>query len=88
MRAYQQQLREFFWPRIQREIVTPTPRPPGSYARLNFTDYGAIPAYSAQPERAAARLGAVLPLAGWLLVLSLLLTAAATRRLRHWPAEL
>lgn len=88
VRAYQQQLREFFWPRIQREIVTPTPRPPGSYARLNFTDYGAIPAYSAQPERAAARLGAVLPLAGWLLVLSLLLTAAATRRLRHWPAEL
>lgn len=88
VRRYQVQLREFFWPRIQGEIVTPTPRPPGSYARLNFTDYGAIPAYAGLTEGAAERVRAVLPLAAWLFALSLLLTAAAARRLRHWPAEL
>lgn len=88
VRAYQVELRDFFWPRIQREIATPTPRPPGGYARLNFTDYAAIPAYAALPETAAARVRAALPLAAWFLVLTLLLSVAALRRLRHWPAEL
>lgn len=88
VRAYQIELREFFWPRIQREIAAPTPRPPGSYARLNFSDYAAIPAYAALPETAAARVRTVLPLAAWLIVLSGLLALAARQRLRHWPAEL
>lgn len=88
VRAYQQQLRDFFWPRVQREIATPTPRPAGSYARLNFTGYAAIPAFAAAPEPAGARVRAVLPLAAWLIAVAAALVLIAARRLRRWPTEL
>lgn len=88
VRAYQQQLRDFFWPRVQAQIAAPTPRPAGSYARLNFTDYAAIPAFAAAPEPAAARVRAVLPFAAWLALLGGLLAGIAAGRLRRWPEEL
>lgn len=88
VRAYQQQLRDFFWPQVQAQIAAPTPRPAGSYARLNFTDYAAIPTFAATPEPAAARVRAVLPFAAWLALLTGLLAGIAARHLRRWPEDL
>ena len=87
VRAYQLQLRNFFWPRVQREIVQPTPRPAGSYARLNFTDYAAIPAFAPAAEPARERVRAVLPFAAWLMAAAALLVLFAARRLRGWPED-
>ena len=88
VRAYQQRLRDWFYPRVQREIATPTPRPPNSYARLNFSEYAQIPAYAAPDEPAAARVRAVLPSIAWLLALAAALSALAVRRLARWPGDL
>ncbi len=88
VRIYQQQLRDFFWPRMQREIAHPAPRPPGSYARLNFTDYTAIPAFVPAVEPRRGRVNAVLPFAAWLVVAALALAGLAAWRLRRWPAPL
>lgn len=87
-RAYQLRLRDWFYPRIQREIATPTPRPPNSYGRMNFAEYDAIPIYLGAELPASARVAATLPFAAWLLLLAALLTGVALRRLRRWPTEL
>lgn len=88
VRAYQQRLRAWFWPRVQAQIAAPTPRPAGSYARMNFTEQASIPAYAAPDEPAAARVAAVLPLIAWFVVLAGVLAALALRRLARWPADL
>ncbi|TDR44882.1 ABC-2 type transport system permease protein [Tahibacter aquaticus] len=88
VRAYQLQLRDWFSTRIRREIAAPTPRPAGSYARLNFTAHADIPAFAPADEPAAARVRAVLPLLAWLLAAAALLGAIAGWRLRRWPKEL
>ncbi|MEG3790518.1 DUF3526 domain-containing protein [Lysobacter sp. CCNWLW3] len=86
-RAYQLRLRDWFYPRMQRQIVAARP-PAGGYGRMNFTDYDAIPAWSGSEAAASARAGAVAPLALWLCLLAAALTAWALLRLRHWPTEL
>ena len=88
-RAYQLRLRAWFYPRIQREIAAPTPRVlTGSYGRMNFRDYDAIPAWSDSHAPVSARIATVAPLALWLSLLAAALTAWALSRLRHWPTEL
>ncbi|UHQ23695.1 DUF3526 domain-containing protein [Lysobacter sp. 5GHs7-4] len=88
-RAYQLGLRAWFYPRIQREIAAPTPRAPaGSYGRMNFRDYDAIPAWSAAYPPASERIATVAPVLSWLALLAAALTAWALSRLRHWPTEL
>lgn len=88
-RAYQLRLRDWFYPRLQRQIVATTARSPAaSYGRLNFTDYDAIPAWSGTQAPASARANAVAPIALWLCLLAAALTAWALSRLRHWPTEL
>lgn len=85
--AFQRELRGWFYPRVQRQIATPTPRS-DSYGRLNFNEFGAIPAYAWRELPARARVAAALPFTGWLLVLATLLAGVAAARLRQWPAEL
>lgn len=88
-RAYQLRLREWFYPRIQRQIAAPTPRPRAdSYGRMNFNEYDAIPAYHGAELPASARVAAVAPFVVWWWLLSGVLIALARRRLRRWPTEL
>ncbi|MEH6421380.1 DUF3526 domain-containing protein [Pseudomonas sp. CGJS7] len=88
-RSYQQALREWFYPRIQRQIAAPTPRPVAdSYGRMNFNEYAAIPAYRGTDAAASARVAAALSIAAWLALLAVGLSAWAWHRLRRWPTEL
>lgn len=87
--AYQRQLREWFYPRIQRQIAAPTPRPRAdSYGRMNFLEFDAIPGYAWSDAPAWSRVAGALPTALWLTLLAAGLSAWALRRLRQWPAEL
>ena len=87
VRAYQLQLRGFFYPRVQTQLRAPTPRPPGQ-ARMNFTDYDAIPRYAHADAPALARLSATAPALAWWLLLAALLAGWGAHPLRHWPKEL
>ncbi|MET4730240.1 ABC-2 type transport system permease protein [Lysobacter enzymogenes] len=87
--AYQRQLRDWFYPRIQRQIAAPTPRPRAdSYGRMNFFEFDAIPAYAWNEAPAWSRVTGALPTALWLALLAAALGGWALRRLRQWPAEL
>nr|WP_254696374.1 DUF3526 domain-containing protein [Lysobacter enzymogenes] len=87
--GYQRQLREWFYPRIQRQISAPTPKPRAdSYGRMNFLEFDAIPAYAWHDAPAWSRVAGALPTALWLTLLAAALSAWALRRLRQWPAEL
>lgn len=87
--AYQRQLRDWFYPRIQRQIAAPTPRPRAdSYGRMNFVEFDAIPAYAWNEAPAGSRATGALPTALWLALLAAALAGWALRRLRQWPAEL
>ncbi|UZW60946.1 DUF3526 domain-containing protein [Lysobacter enzymogenes] len=87
--GYQRQLREWFYPRIQRQISAPTPKPRAdSYGRMNFLEFDAIPAYAWHDAPAWSRVTGALPTALWLTLLAAALSAWALRRLRQWPAEL
>lgn len=90
VRAYQQRLRDWFYPRVQAEINAPTPRPPRSYARANFTPelQAQIPRFVVPAESGLARARSVVPMVLWLLAASLVLTIAAQRRSRRWPEEI
>lgn len=90
VRAHQQRLRDWFYPRVQAQISAPTPRPPRSYARANFTldEQAQIPRFAVPAESGAARARGVAPLVLWLLAASLVLTIAAQRRSRRWPEEI
>ena len=86
VRAYQQRLRDWFYPRIQRGIgAAPAD---GTYGRLNFNEYDAIPAWRGSEPTAAQRAAAVWPFAFWLWALAGVGIALAWRRLRDWPTEL
>ncbi|RDZ26094.1 DUF3526 domain-containing protein [Lysobacter silvisoli] len=87
VRDYQQRLRDWFYPRIQRQIAAPTPRPAQSRGRQNFGEYDAIPAWAGREPGSEARLRAVLPALLWLALLAAALSFWALRRLRHWPME-
>ncbi|MFD0319507.1 MULTISPECIES: DUF3526 domain-containing protein [Lysobacter] len=88
-RVYQLRLREWFYPRIQRQIATPTPRPiANSYGRMNFNEYADIPVYTGAELPPLARAAGVAPMAAWLLLLAAGLCALALHRLRRWPTEL
>lgn len=89
IRAYQMQLRNFFYPRIQREIAAPTPRAiAGSMGRFNFSDFENVPSMHFTDSSSDTRLLAVMPLVIWLLMLSILLTGLGLSRLRRWPADI
>lgn len=87
VRAYQLRLRGFFYPRVQAQLRTPTPRPPGQ-ARMNFNDYDAIPRYVHTEAAPTARIDATVPALAWWLLLAAVLAAWGAHRLRHWPREL
>ncbi len=86
--AYQHRLRQFFYTRIHDEIARPTPRPPGSYARMNFTDFDAIPKFAMRDAGPSSRIAAALPTLAWLSALAALLSLFAAWRLRRWPLEM
>lgn len=90
VRTHQLHLRDWFYPRVQAQISAPTPRPPHSYARANFTpaQHAQIPRFAPPAESGAARARAVLPLVLWLLGAAAVLTIAAQRRSRRWPEEI
>ncbi|MGO1071043.1 DUF3526 domain-containing protein [Lysobacter sp. CA199] len=88
-RAYQHALREWFYPRIQRQIASPTPRPiANSYGRMNFNEYAAIPAYRETQVSPASRAAEAWSVAAWLALLAAGLSGWALHRLRRWPTEL
>ena len=86
--AHQRHLREWFYARVQREIATPTPRPAGSYARMSFIEFDAIPIFQWREPSSSTRRGVGVAMTAWLLVLSTLLACAAWGRARRWPMEL
>jgi ABC-2 type transport system permease protein len=85
-RAYQLLLRETFYPLVHRQIFEPATTLT-TRGRLNFTRYDIVPAFRMVDEPAAKRVAAVLPVAGWLLVVGALLAVIALMRLRDWPTE-
>lgn len=87
-RAHQQRLRAWFYARVQGQITAPTPRPAGSYARMNFTEFDAIPSFQWREPSNSVRLRAGVAMTIWLLVVSMLLACVAWIRARRWPAEL
>ena len=87
VRHYQLQLRDYFYPLMQREISAPTPRViNGSMGRFNFDRFDDVPRMQPIDSAAADRVKMVAPLLIWLLVLSAALAGVALRRLRQWPA--
>jgi len=87
-RVFQHRLRRFFYDRVQAQIAAPTPRPPGSYARMNFGEHAAIPAFAMSESPSSARVRATAPVIAWLLALGGVLILLAGVRLRRWPSEL
>lgn len=88
-RQHQLKLREFFFPRVQREIATPTPKPLlSSYGRMNFTDYDSVPRFEMRDGNAQKRVSALLPTAACLLSLSILLFVTGYRNARQWPTDI
>ncbi len=81
VRAHQQRLRDWFYPRVQREIATPTPRPPEQLCAPELQRIRADSGVRGAGRTAAARVRAVLPSIAWLLALAAALSALAVRRL-------
>lgn len=89
IRAYQLRLREFFYPRFQREIVAPTPRAiAGSMGRFSFVEFAGVPTLAVADDSAGARLRHIAPLLAWMLALTACFVAMGCVRLRRWPADL
>ncbi|WP_186442624.1 DUF3526 domain-containing protein [Lysobacter antibioticus] len=86
VRVYQQRLRDWFYPRIQRRIGAASAD--GTYGRLNFAEYDDIPAWHGGERSGAQRAAMAWPFALWLWALSGIGIALAWRRLRDWPTEL
>lgn len=86
VRDYQLQLRDAIYPRVQQEIVSPTPQPAGVQGRMNLLDYDFIPTFQMQ-ESASPALAVVARSAGLHLGLALVLMGWACARLR-WPQQL
>jgi ABC-2 type transport system permease protein len=87
-RDYQLELRRIFYPLMQAQIISPTPRPPQSYGRFNFTQYEIIPPFRMMDDASGARVAGVMPVLAWFSLLSIGLGWWATRRLTQWPADL
>ncbi len=85
-RHFQLQLRDFFYPRLHREVVSPTPQ--RAYGHFSFTDFESVPRFEMRDAKAADRVRASLATLGWLLLLSGLFATIGIARLRRWPAAL
>lgn len=86
-RAYQQQLRDFFYPRVQAEILhARAPVCQGCAGKLQFTDFAAIPRFEFNHNANAGELGEIIDVMMQLLFLSSVLIAAAWVRAREWRA--
>lgn len=89
IRTHQLRLREWFYPLIQREISTPTPKPiPGSMGRFNFTQFDKVPTMHFVDSTGNERINNVIPMVLWLFALGAVLLAVGYKRLRCWPADL
>ncbi len=82
-RSYQLDLRGRLYPLVQREAARPTPKGV-SRGRYSLADPDIVPVFAMTDESPDARASAVLPFAGWLLVLGLVLGALGLRRADRW----
>lgn len=87
-RAYQLELRQIIYGKVQREISHPTPRPAGTQGRLNLTEFDFLPAFQLREMTWANRVSTGLHFALWPLLFAAGLALIAVRRLRRWPTGL
>lgn len=86
-RAYQLQLRNHFYPLVQREISAPTPLlAPAPRGRFNFSGQDDIPTF-VPTIGAPTRVSAVLSIALWLALLGGILIGLGLGRANRWPTE-
>lgn len=88
-RAYQLRLRGILYPLVQREMATPSPvSVPATRGRFNLESRDILPRFAMADQPASARVGAVVPLAFWLLLVGGLLGGLGLRRTGNWPRDI
>lgn len=87
-RTYQQELRDFFYPRVQAEILQVRPPACADCAgKLQFTGFTEIPRFEFQYDPKPVQRAAVLKALLQLLLCSAALSVAACMRARAWRAD-
>jgi len=87
VRSFQVELRGFMYPRVLQQAVAPArPACAGCPARLNFTDYRSIPAFTFHEPSARNRVQRALVSAAWLAAVAAVIAAFAIGRAR-WALD-
>jgi len=88
-RGYQLRLREQFYPLVQRQIVSPSPvAEPARRGRLSHDPTVSLPSFKMLEVSTTERIGAVIPMAAWFVVLGAVLGALGLRFAGPWPKDL